>query len=159
MEEGSESDNDNNSSNDEDDKDVEVGEEEGTGAKIQKKYIHSLKDKETEFYKFLKQEDTQLLNFDDSDSDDDEKEGGEDDNEEGKVHKLPEKLEVASDESDYEDEESESKMSKAGKITKTAIDTWTEALEREPTQSTINSTIEAFRAAMNTVGSGARRGL
>ncbi len=87
------------------------------------------------------------------------KEGGEDDDEEGKVHKLPEQLEVASDESDYEDEESESKMSKAGKITKTAIDTWTEALEREPTQSTINSTIEAFRAAVNTVGSGARRGL
>ncbi len=50
----------------------------------------------------------------------------------GKVHKLLEQLEVASDESDYEDEESESKMSKAGKITKTMIDTWTEALEGSP---------------------------
>ena len=139
-------------------KTTKMQKQEGTGAKIQKKYIHSLKDKEPEFYKFLKQEDAELLNFDESDSDDDEKEGGEDDDEEGKVHKLPEQLEVASDESDYEDEESESKMSKAGKITKTMIDTWTEALEREPTQSTINSTIEAFRAAVNTVGSGARRG-
>ena len=74
-----------------------------------------LQKKDPEFYKFLKENDENLLNFDE-DSDDDgssDKEGG--------AHQAPGQLEVASDESDFEDddegEEEEGKVAgKGGKI-------------------------------------------
>ena len=50
----------------------------------------------------------------------------------GKSTSSQSSLRFPLEESDYEDEELESKMSKAGKITKTMIDTWTEALEGSP---------------------------
>jgi len=61
--------------------------------------LASLKDKDPEFYKFLKENDEELLQFDESSSEDEDEDG------EDKVHKLPEALEVASDDSDFEEEE------------------------------------------------------
>lgn len=42
----------------------------------------------------------------------------------------------------------------AGKVTQTMISEWTEELENQPTQKTIVNVVEAFRAAVSTVGSG-----
>ena len=81
--------------------------------KAQTKYIQTLKEKDPDFYEFLKENDEELLNFNESDvenDDDDEEEKSDkddDDEEEVGAHQLPEKLEVASDESDYEEDEEE----------------------------------------------------
>jgi hypothetical protein len=75
--------------------------------KAQTKYIQTLKDKDPEFYEFLKENDEDLLNFDESDDDDDDDEERAQQSPEEGAHQLPERLEVASDESDYEEEEDE----------------------------------------------------
>jgi nucleolar complex protein 2 len=75
--------------------------------KAQTKYIQTLKDKDPEFYEFLKENDEDLLNFDESDDDDDDEEERAQQSPEEGAHQLPERLEVASDESDYEEEEDE----------------------------------------------------
>merc|ERR1712013_416528 len=80
-------------------KDEQVKKKTKTGAKDQKNYISKLKEKDPEFFEFLKENDQELLNFDES-SDDDEDDGKEEKREKGK-HKL----EVASDENDFDDEE------------------------------------------------------
>lgn len=53
-----------------------------------KKQLDNLKVTDPEFYKYLKENDGDLLNFDDSDLD------SEDDEKREKVHVAPEKLEV-----------------------------------------------------------------
>merc|ERR1719370_2520908 len=74
-----------------------------TGAKDQKNYISKLKEKDPEFFEFLKENDQELLNFDESSDDEDD----EAEKKEKGRHKLPEKLEVASDESDFEDNDND----------------------------------------------------
>merc|ERR1719187_1722330 len=133
-------------------------EKEETGARAQKSYINSLQDKDREFYEFLKENDEELLNFDESSDDDDD---DADKDEEGPVHELPDKLEVASDESDFEDEDDKEgpKKGKASeklgrKLTQVHLDKWNDELEKQPNLGTLGEVIEAFCAAVATIGSG-----
>merc|ERR1719244_330932 len=123
-----------------------------TGAKDQKSYITSLKDKDPEFFEFLKENDEELLNFDESseDEDDDDKE------KEKGAHKPPEKLEVASDESDFEDDDVEASGSRK-KLNQAQVDTWLAQLTKQPNLSLIQDIIEGFRGAVAAIGSGEKR--
>jgi len=118
-----------------------------SGAKDQKNYISSLKDKDPEFFEFLKENDEELLNFDESSDDDD------DDAKEEGAHKLPDKLEVASDESDFEDEEAVASGSKK-KLNQAQVDTWLDNLSKQPNLSLIQDIIEGFKGAVAAIGSG-----
>ncbi len=60
-----------------------------------KKSLEELKDKDPEFYEFLRKEDSGLLDFDESD-DGEYTESGSDDSDDG-AHRHPEKLEVSTD--------------------------------------------------------------
>jgi len=127
-----------------------------TGAKDQKNYISRLKEKDPEFFKFLKENDQELLNFDES-SDDDEDES---EKKESGKHKLPDKLEVASDESDFEDNEEEEgreeKQSEGSskKLNQSQVEVWSNALTTKPTPSLVTEVMAAFRGAVATVGAG-----
>jgi len=137
-----------------DKKQKETGEKE-SGARVQKSYINSLQDKDPEFYEFLKENDEELLNFDESSDEDDA-----DEEEEGPVHQLPEKLEVASDESDFEDDtadkpaERKDEDKKRRKLGQGDLEKWTEELEKQPNLGTIGEMMEAFRAAVASIGAG-----
>ena len=120
-----------------------------TGANKQKNYIASLKNKDPEFYEFLKENDEELLNFDESSSD----EG--DDTEKGEgAHKLPEKLEVASDESDFEDDSADKPTKSSKKLTQSQVDAIIDTLQKQPNVSSIQDVIEAFRGAVASIGTG-----
>ena len=125
-----------------------------TGAKQQKNYISSLQQNDPEFFDFLKENDEELLNFDESDSEDE----GEDEEKPAGVHELPEELEVASDESDFEDEGTKSEAGKTGKsnkkISQAQIDAWIDGVKKQPNITLIQDIIEAFRAAVASIGAG-----
>merc|ERR1711913_55838 len=106
-------------------------------------YLASLKEKDPEFHKFLEENDGELLNFDESSSDEDE------DDKIDPVHKLPDSLEVASDDSDYDDDEDqkeeESKATRP-KVTKKMIENWSQKLETNPSVQMISEVVMAFKA-------------
>merc|ERR1711935_387614 len=79
--------------------------DEAVSSSKQKQYLASLKAKDPEFHKFLEENDQELLNFDESSDDED---GAENDGLDP-VHKLPDNLEVASDDSDYDDDDTDQK--------------------------------------------------
>jgi len=138
-------------------KDEQVKKKTKTGAKDQKNYISKLKEKDPEFFEFLKENDQELLNFDES-SDDDEDDGKEEKREKGK-HKLPEKLEVASDESDFEEDDEEAgKEDKpegsSKKLNQSQIEAWSTSLTSTPTASLVTEVMAAFRGAVATVSAG-----
>ena len=156
-EESDESDEDEDEAEEEEKKDEPVKKKTKTGAKDQKNYISKLKEKDPEFFEFLKENDQELLNFDES-SDDDEDDGKEEKREKGK-HKLPEKLEVASDESDFEegDEEAGKEDKPEGsskKLNQSQIEAWSTSLTSTPTASLVTEVMAAFRGAVATVGAG-----
>ena len=132
----------------------EEGEESDADAE-NKKYLDGLQKKDPEFYKFLKENDEKLLNFDEeSDEDDNEGESA------TGAHQAPDELEVASDESDFEDddegeEEEEKFVGKGGKIKVTAkmLEEWEAKLGSEPTVTLISDTAEVFKAAIDGLGS------
>ncbi|CAM4679483.1 unnamed protein product [Leuciscus chuanchicus] len=116
-----------------------------------KNQLSALKSKDPEFYKYLEQNDLELLNFDDSDSLEDEEE----DEEERMYHKLPSQLEEADD--DEEEEESGKKVAKPSKsskestkVTEAMIEKWRTALRKEPTPNLIRDITQAFKAAVAT---------
>ncbi|XP_067302355.1 nucleolar complex protein 2 homolog isoform X2 [Pseudorasbora parva] len=118
-----------------------------------KDQLSALKSKDPEFYKYLEQNDQELLNFDDSDSLEDEDE----DEEERMYHKLPSQLEDAAADDDEEEEESEEKDVKpvksskeATKVTEAMIENWRTRLGKEPSPSLIRDITQAFKAAVAT---------
>ena len=156
-EESDESDEDEDEAEEEEMRDEPVKKKTKTGAKDQKNYISKLKEKDPEFFEFLKENDQELLNFDES-SDDDEDDGKEEKREKGK-HKLPEKLEVASDESDFEEDDEEAgKEDKpegsSKKLNQSQIEAWSTSLTSTPTASLVTEVMAAFRGAVATVGAG-----
>ena len=78
------------------DEDSGSDDEDVASASKQKQYLASLKAKDPEFHKFLQENDQELLNFDESSSDED----GDENDGLDPVHKLPDNLEVASNDSD-----------------------------------------------------------
>ena len=129
--------------------------EEIASASNQKKYLASLKDKDPEFHKFLEENDQDLLNFDESSSDE-----GEND-ELDPVHKLPDNLEVASDDSDYDDDgdqQDESKTSRP-KVTKKMIENWSDKLENSPSVQVVSEVIMAFQAALSNIAADEDKGV
>jgi len=127
-----------------------------TGAKDQKNYISKLKEKDPEFFEFLKENDQELLNFDESSEDEDDEA---EKREKGK-HKPPEKLEVASDESDFEDNDDEdgkkeeSVDGSSKKLNQSQVEAWSTALSSSPTAALVTEVMAAFRGAVATVGAG-----
>ncbi|GAA6068977.1 nucleolar complex protein 2 homolog, partial [Tachysurus ichikawai] len=87
-----------------------------------KDQLARLKDQDPEFFKFLKDNDHNLLNFDDADSSGDEEE---------KYHTLPSQLEVASsdEEVDENDEKKEKSAKKTTKVTIKMVENWKKALK------------------------------
>ncbi|KAJ3645540.1 hypothetical protein Zmor_023186 [Zophobas morio] len=111
--------------------------------------LSKLKDTDPEFYNFLQENDKKLLEFNVSD---DEIEEGDDDDEEtnNAPHKLPQELEVASDESDFEDEE---KVKDKGTVTLKMLRNWESAIQKDTSNKSITAVIQAFHAALLTVSS------
>ncbi|KAK2825382.1 hypothetical protein Q7C36_019309 [Tachysurus vachellii] len=109
-----------------------------------KDQLSRLKDQDPEFYKFLKDNDHNLLNFDDADSSEDE--------EEEKYHTLPSQLEVASsdEEVDENDEKKEKSAKNTTKVTVKMIENWKKALKKEATAPLIRDITQAFKAAVAT---------
>ncbi|KAG7323580.1 hypothetical protein KOW79_013282 [Hemibagrus wyckioides] len=105
-----------------------------------KDQLSRLKDSDPEFYRFLQDNDRNLLNFDDTDSSEDD--------EEEKYHTLPSQLEVAS--SDEEVDEKDEKAKKSTKVTAKMIENWKKALKKEVTAPLIRDITQAFKAAVAT---------
>lgn len=97
------------------------------------KSLMKLKDTDPEFYSFLKQNDTKLLDFNVSDDNDDDNndDGNSSDDEDNSRHVPQSKLEIASDESDYENEDDENYSGSRIKVTLKLITTWQEALKND----------------------------
>ncbi|XP_003694693.2 nucleolar complex protein 2 homolog [Apis florea] len=116
-----------------------------------KKSLMKLKDTDPEFYKYLKENDKNLLEFDVSDDgneiDDDDKSSL---NEFDMKHIPNDHLEVASDESDYELDEDNSIKDKR-KITLQLLKKWQEEIQKDKSLKTIKCAVEAFHAALETI--------
>ncbi|KAM9298795.1 nucleolar complex protein 2 homolog [Gastrophryne carolinensis] len=108
-----------------------------------KDQLSRLKDKDPEFYKFLKDNDQKLLNFDDSDSSD----------EEGGLHQLPDHLEEKSDdEEESEEEEKPIKKKKLDQIIVTLkmVHKWKSEVKNDLKPRLFHEIAQAFKAAVAT---------
>ncbi|KAM4609755.1 nucleolar complex protein 2 homolog [Polymixia lowei] len=126
---------------------LEKAEKKKGKASEHKDQLSRLKSKDPEFYKFLKENDQKLLNFDDTDSSEDE--------EERKYHTLPSQLEEASsgDEDDEEQKDSTKKSKKTAetiKVTEKMIEDWRAAMKKDPTPRLLREVTQAFKAAVAT---------
>ena len=134
-----------------------------------KRDMEKLKASDPEFFKYLESADKDLLDFEASDEeelegeeDEEEEEMEEDDEEKDDdddgIHKPPDKLEVASDESDAEDvptkeEREKSKKSRGGvKVTQKMISAWSAKLRDEASLGALRKLIGAFRCAVQQCG-------
>ncbi|XP_012536796.1 nucleolar complex protein 2 homolog [Monomorium pharaonis] len=105
-----------------------------------KKSLIKLKDTDPEFYKYLKENDKNLLDFRVSDDDDDVSDNR---------HIPNENLEVASDDSDFQPEETEGDSKK--KITMQLLKIWQQQIQTDRSIITIKCAVEAFHAALANV--------
>ncbi|XP_014665889.1 PREDICTED: nucleolar complex protein 2 homolog [Priapulus caudatus] len=114
-----------------------------------------LQEKDPEFYKFLQDNDPDLLNFDVSDES-----SGDEDEARKDLHVPPTKLQVGSDESEEEnsssDEESPThssvKMDRSNVVTMKMISNWSSILQDTPSPKSILAVADAFRAAVQQAG-------
>ncbi|XP_014479702.1 PREDICTED: nucleolar complex protein 2 homolog [Dinoponera quadriceps] len=110
--------------------------------------LMKLKDTDPEFYKYLKDNDKNLLEFKISDDEGDDDSTNEFDNK----HIPNENLEVASDDSDFEPEETDiTEDGSKNKITLQLLKTWQEKILTDKSLTTIKCAVDAFHAALNTV--------
>lgn len=115
--------------------------------KSYKKSLGNLQKTDPELFKFLEQNDKKLLNFG-MEADEAEQDASEDDDED-KVHKPSEALEVASDESDYEPEDGDGPKKKENAITMKMLKEWQQGLQSEEVAiETIRNVIKAFNSAL-----------
>jgi nucleolar complex protein 2 len=139
-----------NDTDDETEEEASSGDEDDD-ERSQAAFIASLKDKDPEFYKFLQENDRQLLKGEDEDEDEGD--------EENRIHRPPQSLEVASDESDFEEEEEEEearseelakakgkgKASSKVKVKKPFLDDLEQRLQQSPSPAAINDLADVFR--------------
>ncbi|CAG8450512.1 16190_t:CDS:10 [Acaulospora colombiana] len=112
-----------------------------------KKQLDSLKEKDSEFYKYLQENDSELLDFDVSDDSNDENEDGDDDSEEGE---KKEKMKL-----DDSDEEETMALKEAGleddigtpTLTAEMITKWQESITESRSLKSLKQLLLAFRAA------------
>lgn len=110
-----------------------------------KKSLMKLKDTDPEFYKYLKENDKNLLDFNISDDEDDDNSSiGDDDNR----HIPDENLEIASDDSDFQPDVAEGDSKK---ITIQLLKTWQQEIQTDKSIVSIKRAVEAFHAALNNV--------
>jgi len=139
-----------------------------------KRDMEKLKQSDPEFFKYLESADKDLLDFEASDEEDLEGEAEDEDDEEDdeeeeeedeekmddndKIHKLPDKLEVASDESDAEETPSKearekTKNARGGiKVTQKMISAWSAKIREEVSLGSLKKLIGAFRCAVQQCG-------
>jgi len=131
-----------------------------------KRDMEKLKESDPEFFKYLESADKELLDFEasddevedleDEDEDEDEKEEGMD--EDDKIHKPPEKLEVVSDESDAEEQPSKEEAEKTKKarggvkVTQKMVSLWSRKIREESSLGSLKKLIGAFRCAVQQCG-------
>ncbi|XP_069802594.1 nucleolar complex protein 2 homolog [Dendropsophus ebraccatus] len=112
-----------------------------------KDQLSRLQEKDPEFYKFLKDNDKSLLNFNDSDSSD----------EDGGLHQLPDHLqEMSSDDDDDDDEEKKGKQDKKKKksdqilVTLKMVQAWKSEVKVDLRPRLFHEIAQAFKAAVAT---------
>ncbi|KAF4531941.1 hypothetical protein B566_EDAN006633 [Ephemera danica] len=122
--------------------------EEGAEKK-HKAALEKLKKSDPSFYKYLEENDKELLNFDASDSDDD--------SDTEKVHQPPDELEVDSEESDFEGDEADSDDGvediggETVTVTLKMVEKWTQQLQDENSVGVIAEVVRAFQACIQRV--------
>jgi len=131
-----------------------------------KRDMEKLKQADPEFFKYLESADKELLEFDasdeeeddESDSDEDKDEDGDKMDEDDKIHKPPNKLEVASDESDAEEPQSKEEMEvtkklKGGiKVTQKMVSGWSQRIREQSSLGSLKRLVGAFRCAVQQCG-------
>ncbi|XP_065079355.1 nucleolar complex protein 2-like [Ochlerotatus camptorhynchus] len=149
--------------------DAEVDFAQNDVAKEHQQALDKLKETDPELYAFLRKNDKKLLKFgaltgsdnedeEEDKADDDLQDDDEDEDGEGALHELPDKLEVASDESDLDEEEGEDEGEETAtpgmqkKINLKMLKKWTEELTATPVKvDTIRTVCKAFNSALVTV--------
>lgn len=119
-----------------------------------KKSLMRLKDTDPEFYRYLKENDKNLLEFNISDDDNESSDDIKSSNELNTRHIPNSNLEVASDESDYEIDQ-DNEVNDKKKLTLQLLKIWQEEIQKDKSLKTIKCAVGAFHAALQTVAESA----
>lgn len=146
----------------EDESDVEdvasaagLGDDDDAGDEFEqhKAEIAGLAEQDPEFYKYLQENDSELLNFDDLEGIDELSEGDDSDEDSSKKKKKKKKQKkkkaADSDDEDEVDEDEEEEESRAEEVTKAHVAKWRKALVEENSLRALRKVVLAFRAAVH----------